>query len=306
MGLAVKVPSLHATTDPSIQAERPDKLDLSRYPTPPTQLLAATRGWAGVDLAEVWRSRELLASLAWRDVRARYKQTALGVVWVVAQPLLAAGIFSFIFTAVANLKGPEGVPYFLFTFAGLMAWNAFSGVLSRSSGSLVGNSVLVSKIYFPRLVLPLATVLTVAVDFAVVLGLLAILVLGFWHPPGVGILLMPVCLLLLWGMALGFGMIAAAVAVTYRDVIYVVPVVTQFGMWASAVLFPVDRVPERFREWFYLNPLVSLIEAFRWSILGVGQVRWGYFAYAAGFTLVALAAGAFAFRRMERRFADVI
>ena len=294
---------MHAPNPPAIPV---DRLDLSRYPTPPTQLLAATRGWAGVDLAEVWRSRELLASLAWRDVRARYKQTALGAAWVVAQPLLAAGIFSFIFTAVADLRGPGGVPYFLFTFAGLMAWNAFSGVLSRSSGSLVGNSVLVSKIYFPRLVLPLATVVTVAVDFLIVLGLLALLVLAFWHPPGVGLLLMPVCLGLLWGMALGFGLIAAAVAVTYRDVIYVVPVVTQFGLWASAVLFPVDRVPARFREWFYLNPLVSLIEAFRWSVLGVGEVRWGYFAYAAGFTALLLFVGALAFRRMERRFADVI
>ena len=302
---------MHAADAPTVSPGRPadadaGRLDLAHYPTPPTQLLTATRGWAGIDLAEVWRSRELLASLAWRDVRARYKQTVLGLLWVVAQPLLAAGIFSFVFTAVADVKGPGGVPYFLVTFTGLMAFNGFSGVLNRASGSLVVNSVLVSKIYFPRLILPLSTVLTVAVDFAVVLGLLAILVLAFWHPPGLEVLLMPVCVALLWGMALGIGMLAAAVAVSYRDVMYVVPVATQFLMWASAVLFPMSLVKVRHGWLLYFNPLVSLVEGFRWSVLGVGEMRWDFFAYSAGFTAVSLVVGALAFRRMERRFADVI
>ena len=283
-----------------------DRLDLSRYPTPPTQLLTATRGWAGVDLPELWRSRELLGSLAWRDVRAKYKQTALGAVWVVAQPLLAAGIFSFIFTAVADLPNPDGVPYFLFTFTGLMAWNGFSAVLSRSSQALVGNSVLVSKIYFPRLVLPASTLLTALVDFLVVTGLLAVLVVAFWRPPGWTVLMLPVSVGLLWGLALGVGLMVSAVAVTYRDALFVLPVVTQFLMWGSAVLFPVAQVPGRYRPLFDLNPIVSLVEAFRWSVLGAGEVDWWNFGYAARCVLLVLVVGALAFRRMERRFADVI
>ena len=281
-------------------------LDLSQYPTKPTQLLTATRGFASLNLGEVWQSYELLFTLAWRDVRARYKQTVLGAFWILVHPLLAAGIFTFIFTLVADLKAPDGLPYFLFTLSGLLAWNGFASVLTRSSGALVGNAALVSKIYFPRLVLPLATVLTVLVDFLVTLALLAVLVAVFWYLPGWSVLLMPVCVALLWALALGIGLCAAAVAVTYRDALYVLPVVTQFLMWGSAVLFPTERVPEKYLPILYLNPLVSLIEAFRWSVLGVGRVRWEYFACSAAFVAVVLLCGAVAFRRMERRFADVI
>ncbi len=284
----------------------PARLDLSLYPTKPTQLLTASRGWTSLNLREVFNSHELLFSLAGRDLRARYKQTVLGVVWVVIQPLLAAGIFSFIFTLVAGLKAPGGLPYFLFTFTGLLAWNSFASVLTRSSGALVGNAALVAKIYFPRLVLPLATVLTVLVDFLVTLVLLLVLVVVFWHLPGPTVLLAPICLAILWGLALGVGLLAAAVAVSYRDALYILPVFTQFLMWGSAVLFPVEQVPEKYVGVLYLNPLVSVIEAFRWSVLGEGTVQWEYLGYSAIFTGVVLLCGLFAFRRMERRFADVI
>ena len=284
----------------------PDRLDVSLYATRPTHLLTATRGFAALNLREVWQSWELLLSLAWRDVRARYKQTVLGAFWILAHPLLAAGIFTFIFTLVADLKAPGGLPYFLFTLSGLLAWNGFSSVLSRSSGALVGNAALVSKVYFPRLVLPLATVLTVVIDFLVTLALLAVLTVIFWHLPGWNVLFMPLCVALLWALALGMGLCAAAVAVTYRDALYVLPVLTQFLMWGSAVLFPTERVPPQYLPILYLNPLVSLIEAFRWSVLGVGRVRWDCFGYAAAFAIVLLVCGAVAFRRMERRFADVI
>lgn len=282
------------------------RLDLSLYPTRPTHLLTATSGFVAPSLSELWQSRELLVSLAWRDVRARYKQTVLGALWILVHPLLAAGIFTMIFTLVADLKAPGGLPYFLFTFSGLLAWNGFSSVLSRSSGALVGNAALVSKIYFPRLILPLATVLTVVVDFLVTLALLAVLVVIFWHPPSWSILLMPICVALLWALALGVGLCAAAVAVTYRDALYVLPVLTQFLMWGSAVLFPTERVPQRYLSILYLNPLVSLIEAFRWSVLGVGKVQWDAFGYSAAFVAVVLLCGTIAFRAMERRFADVI
>ena len=285
---------------------QPARLDLSLYPEPPTQLLTPTSGFVSVNLKEVWQSYELLFSLARRDVRARYKQTALGAFWILAHPLLAAGIFTFIFTMVADLKAPGGVPYFLFTIAGLLAWNGFSSVMTRSASALVGNAALVSKIYFPRLILPLATVLTVLVDFLVTLTLLTVLVAVFWHLPGGSILLMPVCVALLWALALGIGLCAAAVAVSYRDALYVLPVLTQFLMWGSAVLFPTERVPQQYQWILYLNPLVSLIEVFRWSVLGVGSVRWDAFGYSAGFAGLVLLCGMIAFRRLERSFADVI
>ena len=292
--------SLTSTPEPDA------RLDLSLYPTRPTQLLTATAGWTGVNLREVWQSRELLLSLAARDVKARYKQTLLGAAWVLVQPLLAAGIFSFLLTLVAGLKAPDGMPYFLFTFTGLVAWNGFSSVLSRSSNALVGNAPLVSKVYFPRLALPLSATLTVLVDLLVTLALLAVLVRIFWHPPGWPLLLMPVCVALLWAAALGVGLCSAAVAVSYRDALYVLPVLSQFLMWASFVLLPTKDVPERYQSLIYLNPLVGLIEAFRWSVLGAGDVRWDRFGYGAAAALAALACGALAFRRMERRFADVI
>lgn len=281
------------------------QLDLSLYPTPPTQVVSASTGWSALNLREVWQSHELLVSLAWRDVRARYKQTALGIVWVVVQPLLGAGIFAFIFSLVAGLKAPNG-NYFLFVLAGLVAWNSFSAILTRSSGALVGNAPLVSKTYFPRLVLPMATVLTTLIDFLVTFTLLILLVAIFWHLPGWSVLLVPVCIALLWALSLGIGLCAAAVAVTYRDVLYALPVLSQFLMWGSAVLFPTSQVPERYLWIFYLNPIVSLIEVFRWAMLGAGSVRWDYFAYSSLVVVIVLLCGTFAFRRMERSFADVI
>ena len=283
------------------------QLDLSLYPTPPTQVLSATTGWSALNLRELLRSHELLFSLAWRDVRARYKQTALGILWVVVQPLLGAGIFSFIFSLVAGIEAPGDMPYFLFTLAGLVAWNSFSAILSRSSGALVANAPLVSKIYFPRLVLPVASVLTTLVDFLVAFTMLVVLAAIFWHlPGGWRVLLVPVCVALLWALSLGIGLCAAAVSVTYRDVLYALPVLSQFLMWGSAVLFPTSQVPERYLWIFYLNPIVSLIEVFRFAMLGAGEVRWDYFGYSSLVVLIVLFCGTFAFRRMERSFADVI
>ena len=187
-----------------------------------------------------------------------------------------------------------------------MAWNTFSNVLTRSSGVLVNNAALVSKIYFPRLVLPISTVMTTAFDFCVVLILSFVLLIWFWHLPGWNVLLMPVCVIIISAVALGVGLITAALAVSYRDALYMLPVATQFLMWGSAVFYPADRLPLRYQHLLQLNPLVSPIEAFRWSMLGVGDVSWIHFGYATLFAAVTLVIGVFAFRRMERRFADVI
>ncbi len=263
-------------------------------------------GWAALDLQEIWAFRDLLFTLAARDLKVRYKQTALGVAWVIFQPLMAAGIFTFVFGAVAELEAPGGVPYFLFSFAGLLAWNAFSGTLNRAGGALVGNEHLVSKVYFPRLILPVSTIFAALIDFAVALGMLAVLLVLFWHLSGATLGLMPLCLLLMLMLALGIGCAATALGVSYRDVGYIVPVALQFLLYASPVAYPLQEVPERYRAIYLLNPLAPLLEAFRWSVLGVGEVLWGHLLYSGIFAATALVAGAFVFKRMERKFADVI
>ncbi len=286
-------------------------VDLSRYQTPPTQLLQANTGWANLGLGELKGRGELLLALAGRDVRARYKQTVLGVVWVVLQPLIGAGIFSFIFAKVANLKAPGEVPYFLWTFAGLTLWQSTANVLLRSGSSLVTNRALVGKVYFPRLVLPIATLLTVLIDFAVAGLVLVVLILSQWYVPGPEVLLVPVAIVLSWLLALGVGLIIAAAGVIYRDALHLAPVFVQFAMWGSAIMWPIQEVPADMRWILYLNPAVPLIETFRVATLDggpldYGSVPWAWLAYAAGFTLVSLLVGGLAFRRMERSFADVI
>ena len=263
-------------------------------------------GWAALDLREIWLFRDLLLALAGRDLKVRYKQTALGVAWVILQPLIGAGIFAFVFGAVAKLEAPGGVPYFVFTFVVILSWNSFSGTINRSSGAMVGNEHLVSKVYFPRLILPISTIFAALIDFAVALGMLAVLLGLLWHLPGATLALMPLVLALMLTLALGIGFAATALSVSYRDVGYVVPVALQFLLYASPVAYPLQEVPERYRAVYLLNPLAPLLEAFRWSLLGVGEVLWGHLLYSAACAVTILIAGAFVFKRMERKFADVI
>ena len=275
-------------------------------PVRPHLTIRPRSGWAALDLREVWLFRDLLFTLAGRDLKARYKQTALGVAWVILQPLMAAGIFAFVFGSVAKLEAPGAVPYFLFSFVGLLAWNAFSGTLSRASQAMVNNEHLVSKVYFPRLILPISTVFTALIDFTVALGMLVILLLLFWHLPAANILLMPVCLLLILMLSLGIGFAATALAVSYRDISYILPVALQFLLYASPVAYALREVPEQYRAIYLLNPLAPLLEAFRWSVLGEGEVLWGYLAYSAAVAVLVFTAGAFVVKTMERKFADVI
>ena len=263
-------------------------------------------GWQAVNLPELWQARDLLLSLAARDVKLRYRQTALGILWVVLQPLIAAGIFTFVFGKVAKLPPPDGVPYLVFSFAGLLAWNAFSSTLTKSSACLVGNAQLVSKVYFPRLVLPLSTVVSVLLDFAVSLVVMALLMVIFRVPPHPSLLLLPVWLGLIVLLALGVGLYGAALMVSYRDVQYVLPVATQFLLYASPVGYALSAVPARWQTLFALNPLTGLLEGFRWSLLGVGHLHSGMTLYAALVSVTVFLAGATAFKAMERRFADVI
>jgi lipopolysaccharide transport system permease protein len=283
------------------------ELHLTVQPAEPEPYLRIrpSSGWAALNLRDLWQYRDLLFTLAGRDLKLRYKQTALGVIWVVLQPLLAAGIFSFVFGKVAGLSS-EGVPYFVFSFAGLLGWNLFSNILSKSSGCLVGNAQLISKVFFPRLVLPLSTVPSVLVDFAIAAVLMAGLLVVHRIVPGWGLLLLPVFLGLIIACALGVGLVTSALTVSYRDVQYILPVFTQMLLYASPIAYAASRVPAEWRSLYYLNPLASLLDGFRWSLLGGTPPPWGYVAYATAISAALLVWGAFSFKKMERRFADVI
>ncbi|MDB5297607.1 MAG: hypothetical protein JWO31_3590, partial [Phycisphaerales bacterium] len=223
----------------------------------------------------------------------------------VLQPLLAAGIFAFVFGKVAGLES-GGVPYFVFAFAGLLAWNLFSGILTKASGCLVGNQQLISKVFFPRLVLPLSTVPSVLVDFAIAAVLMACLLVTSRLAPGPALLLLPLWTALIAALGLGLGLVTSALTVSYRDVQYILPVFTQMLLYASPVAYAASKVPEAWRPAYYLNPLAGLMEGFRWSLFGTTPPPWGSVAYAAAVAAGVLVWGAFAFKRMERRFADVI
>lgn len=276
----------------------------------PHMTIQPSSRWSALNLQEVWQFRDLLMTLAARDVKLRYRQTAMGVVWIVLQPLLAAAVYVFVFYKVAGMSTGRiaAVP---FIFTGLLAWNAFAATLSKTSGSLVGNAHLVSKVFFPRLVLPLSTVFSTLIDFSVSLGILAVVMAIFHVVPGWGLLLMPVWLLVMQLLALGVGLVAAALTVQYRDVGFVLPILTQYLQFASPVFYATFQVTSHLGHWssvYYINPLASLLEAFRWSMLGpaAGDVHWKFLAYAVVVSLVIFVWGTFQFKRMERKFADVI
>ena len=271
----------------------------------PYLLIEPRAGWQALSVKELWQYRDLLMTLAWRDVKLRYRQTALGVIWVVLQPLIAAGLFSFVFGKVAKLPS-DGLPYFLFAYAGLLGWSAFSSTLTKSSGCLLQNAQLVSKVYFPRLVLPLSTVFSSLIDFGVALIMLAVMMLVMGLHPGIGVLLLPVWLALILLLSVGLGLFASALTVTYRDVQYVLPVLTQFLMYASPVAYALSAVPLHLRWLYHLNTLSTLLEGFRWSLLGVGHLETGAITYSALVSVGIFIWGAFAFKKMERNFADVI
>lgn len=258
---------------------------------------------------ELARYRELLLTLADRDLRVRYKQTVLGVLWVVLQPLLGSLVFAFVFGVVARLSQP-GRPYVLFAFAGLMAWTTFANILQRVSVSLLSNSQMISKVYFPRLILPLSTAAAALVDFCVSLAVMFAMLLVYRVWPGWGVLLLPAWLAILVTMALGIGLLGAALLVRYRDVGHIIPVVLQLGLFMSPVALSTLVVPEKFRFVFWLNPLTGLLEAFRWSLLGPGPgggvISLPALAYSIAAAAAAFWIGATVFKQQERSFADVI
>ncbi len=269
-------------------------------------VIKASTGWSGINLKELVQYKDLALVFAVRDIKLRYRQTLLGPIWIILQPLLGAGVMNFIFGSVAKLPTPKGVPSFVVCFTGQLGWMIFSGIVSKVSGSLVSNSHLVSKVYFPRLLLPLSTVFAVMVDFSASLLLLPVMMVGYHIAPSPAMLLLPVWILLLALLGLGVGLCAAALTVIFRDVTTVLNVVMGFLPYLSGVGFVVSSLPQKYRPIAVANPIAGLIEAFRWSLLGRGDFSAAHVVYAAVASVCMFVVGVFGFRRMERRFADVI
>lgn len=264
-----------------------------------------SRGWKSLGLGEVWRSRELVAFLAMRDVRVRYKQTALGVLWALLQPFLTMVVFTLIFGRLAKIPS-DGVPYAVFALAGLVPWGLFSQGLSAASGSVVANANLVQKVYFPRLIVPLAPLVACLLDFAIALVLLFGISLAYGIVPTWRLLLVPVLTILALGSALGVGLWFAALNVRYRDVRYVVPFLVQVWMFATPIAYATTLVPEAWRPLYALNPMVGVVDGFRWAFLGTEPAPGLTLLTSAVVALVACATGAAWFRRTEADFADLV
>jgi lipopolysaccharide transport system permease protein len=274
----------------------------------PYLVLRPAQGWAALNLGELWHFRDLLFTLAGRDIKLRYRQTALGVAWVVLQPLLVSGILTLVFSIFSKMP-TGGIPPFVFSFAGLLGYAAFNNTVTKSSTSLVGNAQLVSKVYFPRLAIPISTVISTLLDFCVSFGVVLVLMAIYRIMPNARMLLMPVFLLMFLAIGTGLGLLAAALTVSYRDVQYIIPVIVSALQLLSPIGFayPESEKALKWLPWYMiLDPLAPVVEAFRWSVLGSGKVHWGYLAYSAGFAIVVLIVGMVMFKRMEREFADVI
>lgn len=262
-------------------------------------------GWAPLQLGDLWTHRELLFFLVWRDLKSRYKQTSLGVAWAVLQPVLTMLVFSVFFGRLAGVPS-DGLPYPVFTFAALLPWQLFSYALTESGNSLVTNRDLLTKVYFPRLLIPVSTVIAGLVDFAlaflVLLGMLA------WYDitPTSAVLFLPLFVALAAVTALAAGLWLSALNVQYRDVRYTLPFLTQFWLIATPIAYPASLVPERFRALYGLNPMVGVVEGFRWALLGRAGTPDSSVFVSVLVVLLLLTGGLFYFRRMEKTFADIV
>jgi len=263
------------------------------------------RGLAALDFPSLWRYRELLYFLVLRELKVRYKQAALGAAWAVVQPVFAATIFTIIFGMFAHLPS-DGLPYVLFAFAGVLPWTYFGEALRRASTGLVEDSELIRKIYFPRLVLPTAAVIAPLVDFLISLAVLVVLMIWYHISATPSLLLLPAFIVMNVGLALAFGLWLGPLNVRYRDVKQILPFLIQVWMYASPVVYPLSMVPERWRPLYSLNPMVGIIEGFRWTLLGTAAPDATAMALTAASTIVLLVGGLLYFKRAERSFADVI
>lgn len=272
----------------------------------PLLVLQRTRGWSALRLGELWRARDLLLSLADRDIKIRYRQTALGVSWVVLQPLITTAVLTFAFGRVSNNKGVPGVPFLVFIFVSMLIWNNFQLTFLRMSSSLTAARDLVAKVYFPRIVLPLATVAGAVIDFVVGLVVLAALLVLYGVAPPVQILLLPFVFALGLALATGIGLIGSSLDVRFRDIGLIMPVLSTFTLFGSPVAYQMSKVPESFQTAIWLNPLSGVLETARWAALSGPLPPGRWLAYSISACLGLLVVAMFVFKRLERGFADAI
>lgn len=271
----------------------------------PTTVIEPPKGFFNLRLDELWEYRDLLYFLVWRDIKVRYKQTALGATWAVLQPLLATIVFSVFFGRLAKVPS-DGFPYPVFAYVALLPWQLFAFSLTESANSLVSNQNLIRKVFFPRLIIPLAAVLAGLVDFAIAFLVLLVMLLIYGIVPARSIVVLPIFLVLAIATALSVGLWLSALNVQFRDVRYTIPFLTQIWLFATPVVYPASLVPVRWRALYGLNPMAGVVEGFRWALLGraagTGPLFW-----VSGVVVVALLAGGLVyFRRMESSFADIV
>lgn len=268
-------------------------------------VIRPSKGWTALDLRDLWQYRELMFFLTWRDITVRYKQTALGIAWAVIPPVFTMIVFSIFFGRLAGIPS-DGVPYPLFAYCALVPWQLFAHALTESSNSLVANQNLITKVYFPRLVIPLSAVLGGLADFLVAFGVL-IGMMAYYHvAPTWSVWMLPLFLLLVAGLSAGVGLWLSALNVRYRDVRYTIPFLTQVWLFATPIAYPSSLVPEQWRAFYGINPMAGVVEGFRWALLGTGKAPGALLAVSAVTALVILVSGLYFFRRMERTFADMV
>lgn len=278
----------------------------SEFVGPITEIVPS-RGWVDLKLRELWSYRELLYFLTWRDIKVRYKQTVLGAAWAILQPFLTMVVFSLFFGRLAKIStGAVGLPYEVFSAAGTVPWAFFAYGLAQSSDSLVGNSQLIKKVFFPRLVMPIASVLSGLVDFALAFVVLVGMIMAYGIPLTINIVWLPLFLLLAFVTALGVGLWLSALNVEYRDIRYMVPFLLQVWMFISPVVYPSSLLDEPWRTVYGLNPMAGVLDGFRWALLGRTDAPGPMILVSAVVAVVLLITGTFYFRRMERNFADVV
>lgn len=282
-------------------------MQASRHATarPAAILIKPGTGWVALNLRELWEYRELLYFLAWRDVKVRYKQTALGATWAILQPFMTMVVFSLFFGKLAGIPS-DGVPYPIFSYAALVPWTFFANGLGQSANSLVGSQSLIKKVYFPRLTIPIAAVFAGVLDFFLAFVLLLGMMLYFGVVPTLNVIWLPLLLLLSLVTALGVGLWLSAMNVQFRDIRYILPFLTQFWLFATPIAYPSSLLGEPWRTIYGVNPMVGVVEGFRWALLGTETAPGSMIVVSSLVSLALLISGGYYFRRMERSFADVV
>lgn len=270
----------------------------------PTLIIHPPKKWVPVDFHEIWEYRELIYSFVSRDVKIRYKQTALGFLWAIIQPLFMMIIFTLFFGGFAKIPS-DGVPYPLFSFAALLPWTLFSEGLTRSTTSMVSNAGIMTKVYFPRLVMPISGILSPLVDFFIAFIILILMMVYYGFVPTIAIVLLPLFILLALATSLAIGLWLSALNIKYRDFQYTLPFIIQLGLYASPIVYPSSMIPEQFRMLYGLNPMAGVIEGFRWALLGTNPPG-AMILISIGVVIILLIGGLFYFKRMEQYFADVV